>query len=393
MNGSAAMLAGLALGLALGLFLPAAAPFVEPAGLLWFNAVRMTVIPIVMAQLILGVNTRVDARDLGSLGWKAFAWFIVLLASTATFAAAVTYPFLRWMPAVPPSAAAAPAPIPGFGEWIANLLPGNVLQAAAEGRLLALIFFALLFGAAVRQCSQDRKQALLLVVAAVSDAMLTIVGWVMRVAPYGVAALAVGVAAKLGSSVAGAFGYYVLLFCGIQVAITLALYLLVFARSRVDIRKWTTAVAPIQTLAFSSRSSLAALPAMVAAAEQRLGLTIAITGFVLPLAAACFRYSTPVAHVAGALFVAHLYSIELSTVQIVLMLVTTVFLSLSSPGIPSGGLLVALPLFHQLGLPPEGLGLLIAVDAIPDMFKTMANVTAHMAVATILALPRYTIGR
>jgi len=385
MNRSMGMLIGLALGMAAGLFLPAVAPALEPIGLLWFNGLRMTVIPIVMAQLILGLNTRLEARALGALGMRAFGWFLALLTGIAVFSAAVTPVLLRWMPAIPPAAIGTPpGPVPGFGEWIANLLPSNVLQAAAEGKLLALILFALLFGASVRLVSDDRRQSLLLTVAAVNDAMLIIVGWVMRVAPYGVAALSVTLFSRLGSSAAGALGYYILLFCGIEVAATLSMYGLILTRTGVNFREWAAAVAPIQALAFSSRSSMAALPAMVAAAEQRLGLSPAVTGFVLPLAVSVFRFSTPVSHVTGALFIAHLYGIEMDAVQMLLMVVTTVFLSFSSPGIPSGGLLVALPLFQQLGLPPEGLGLLIAADAIPDMFKTAANVTAHMAVAAVL---------
>jgi len=380
------MLIGLFAGMAAGLLLPAEiAAAVEPVGLLWFNAVRMTVIPIVMAQLILGVNTRIEAGALGRLGLRALAWFIALLAGTALLSGTVTLALLPWMPTVPPaSSGAAPGPVPGFGEWIAALLPSNLFQSATKGDLLSLILFALLFGAAVRNVTPDRKQSLLLTVAAINDAMLTIVGWVMRLAPIGVAALAITLFSRLGSSAAGALGYYVLLFCGIEIAATIAMYILVFTRSDVPIRQWAAVVAPIQALGFSSRSSMAALPAMVAAAEQRLALSPAITGFVLPLAVSVFRYSTPVSHVTGALFIAHLYGIQLTPVQLLLMLVTTVFLSLSSPGIPSGGLLVALPLFQQLGLPPEGLGLLVAADAIPDMFKTMANVTAHLAVATIL---------
>ena len=386
MNGSAGMLIGLFAGMAAGLWLPAnAVNAIEPAGLLWFNALRMTVIPIVMAQLILGINTQTDARALGNLGLRAFAWFVALLTGTACLSAAVMNLLLHWMPTVPPPAAiAAPGPVPGFGEWIATLLPSNVLQAAVEGKLLALILFALLFGAAVRHVQPERRQALLLTVGAVNDAMLTIVGWVMRLAPFGVAALAVTLFSKLGANAAGALGYYVALFCGIEVAATLAMYLLVYAKADIPIRQWAAVVAPIQALAFSSRSSMAALPAMVAAAGERLALSPAITGFVLPLAVSVFRYSTPVSHVTGAIFIAHLYGIELTAVQMLLMIVTTVFLSFSSPGIPSGGLLVALPLFQQLGLPPEGLGLLVAADAVPDMFKTMANVTAHMAVATVL---------
>jgi Na+/H+-dicarboxylate symporter len=389
------MLAGLAIGMALGALLPSEpAAWVEPVGLLWFNALRMTVIPIVMAQLILGLNTQLEARALGALGVRAFAWFVALLTATASFAAVSMTVLLRWMPNLPPaSGGKPPGPVPGFGTWLADLLPSNVLQAAAEGKLLPLILFALLFGAALRASNVERRHAVLSVVGGVNDAMLTIVGWVMRVAPYGVAALAVTLVSRLGSNAAGAFGYYVLCFCGIEVALTLALYPLVWTRGRVAIRRWAAAVTPIQALGFGSRSSMAALPAMVAVAEQQLGLGPAVTGFILPLAVSVFRYSTPVSHVTGALFVAHLYGIELTAVQILVTIVTTVLLSFSSPGIPSGGLLVALPLFHQLGLPPEGLGLLVAADAVPDMFKTVANVTAHMAVATVVDPPGATLGK
>jgi proton glutamate symport protein len=394
MHGSLGMLAGLLLGMVLGALVPASmAAWVDPIGLLWFNALRMTVIPIVMAQLILGLNTQVEARALGALGLRAFAWFVALLASTASFSAVAMSVLLRWMPSVPPATGGpAPGAVPGFGAWLADLLPSNVLQAAAEGKLLPLILFAVLFGAALRAAEGERRRAVLAVVGGVNDAMLTIVGWVMRVAPYGVAALAVTLVSRLGSNAVGAFGYYVLCFCGIEIALTAALYPLVWTQGKVDIRRWAVAMAPIQALGFGSRSSMAALPAMVAAAEQRLGLGPAVSGFILPLAVSVFRYSTPVSHVTGALFVAHLYGMELSALQVLIMIVTTVFLSFSSPGIPSGGLLVALPLFHQLGLPPEGLGLLIAADAVPDMFKTLANVTAHMAVATVVAPPGATLG-
>ena len=132
MNGSAGMLIGLFAGMAAGLFLPAELTrAIEPIGLLWFNALRMTVIPIVMAQLVLGLNAQIEARALGRLGVRAFAWFIALLTGTACLSAAVTAFLLRWMPTVPPAAtAAAPGPVPGFGEWIATLFPANVFQAA-----------------------------------------------------------------------------------------------------------------------------------------------------------------------------------------------------------------------------------------------------------------------
>lgn len=394
MRASVGMLIGLVLGMAAGMVLPGdIARAAEPLGLLWFNGVRMTVIPIVMAQLILGVNAQLDARALGSLGLRAFAWFTSLLLMAATFSA-VAMPFvLRWFPApAAPTNAQAPGPIPGFGDWIAGLLPANVLQAAVEGRLLALILFALLFGAALRQVTKEKRQTLLLAVAAVNDAMLIIVAWMLRLAPFGVAVLAMVLVARLGASVTGIFGFYILTICALVLALTIPLYLLVLLRGRVGFRDWAKAVGPVQALAFGSRSSMAALPAEVAAAES-LGQGPAVTGFVLPLAASVFRYTATVAQVAGAFFVAYLYGIELTAMQTVLMVATSVLLTYSAPGIPSSALLVALPLYQQLGLPPEGLGLLVAADAVPDMFKTMANVTAHMAVAAVVGDPRDTLGK
>lgn len=383
------MLAGLGLGMAAGLVLPgeiARAP--EPLGLLWFNGVRMTVIPIVMAQLILGLNTNLDARALGRLGLHAFAWFTGLLLFAAAFSAAAMPVVLRWFPATAaPTGVQAPGPIPGFGEWVAGLLPANVLQAAVEGKLLALILFSLLFGAALRRVDPAKRRALLDAVAAVNDAMLIIVAWMLKLAPAGVAILSMVLVARLGAGVTGIFGWYILAICGLVVVVTLALYAAVLIRGRVPFRAWVRAVAPVQALAFGSRSSMAALPAEVAAAES-LGQGPAVTGFVLPLAASVFRYTATVAQVAGAVFVAWLYNIELTAVQTTLMVVTSVLLTYSAPGIPSSALLVALPLYQQLGLPPEGLGLLVAADAVPDMFKTASNVTAHMAVAAVVTPAR-----
>ena len=307
MSASIAMFLGLLLGMAAGALLPAnIALAAEPLGVLWFNGVRMTVIPIVMAQLILGLNTSLDARALGSLGIRVFAWCTGLLLMAASFSAVAMPQVLRWFPTpTAPIGAKAPGPIPGFGDWVANLLPSNVLAAAAGGQLLALILFAILFGAALRQVNDEKRKTLLLAVTAVNDAMLIIVTWMLRLAPYGVAVLSMVLVARLGSSVTGIFGVYILTICAFVLIVTAALYIVVLLRGRVGFRNWVKAIAPVQALAFASRSSLAALPAEVAAAEA-LGQGPAITGFVLPLAASVFRYTATVAQVAGAFFVAYL---------------------------------------------------------------------------------------
>jgi Na+/H+-dicarboxylate symporter len=155
----------------------------------------------------------------------------------------------------------------------------------------------------------------------------------------------------------------------------------------VPLRLFARGVAPAQAVAFSSRSSYASLPALIEGAERTLRLPPEITGFVLPLAVAVFRLTSPIYWTLGALLIAQLYGIEMGPAQVGTVAAASVLLNAATPGIPSGGLLIQAPVYLAVGLPVEGIGLLIAIDAVPDMFKTAFNVTADMAVAVILARP------
>jgi Na+/H+-dicarboxylate symporter len=382
------MLAGLLTGLALGWLVPALAahPLTGALGELWFNGVRMTVIPIVMTQLVLGLNADVAGGELRRLGLYALGWFLALLTLGASAAALLTPLFLRFVALPSTPAVRTLSTAPNFAEWIATLLPANIVRAAADNQLLALILFSILLGAAVRGIDAARRTALLDVTAAIRDTMLIVIRWMLFAAPLGIAALTASAVAKMGAAMVGAYGLYVIYFCGLLALLTVILYPL--AARRIHPRRWAEAVLPAQTLAFGARSSMAALPVLVSAARQRLGFLEQTTGFVLPLAVSTLRYVAPAGQVSGAIFVAQLYGIPLGITEMVTMVIDSVLLSFSAPGVPSSGLLVALPLFQQLGLPSEGLAMLIAADAIPDMFKSMANVTAHMTVATMLHAPR-----
>jgi Na+/H+-dicarboxylate symporter len=142
---------------------------------------------------------------------------------------------------------------------------------------------------------------------------------------------------------------------------------------------------PAQAVAMSSRSSLASLPALIEGAQGKLRLPPEIAGFVLPLAVSTFKMSAPIAWIAGALFIGKLYGVELEAKAVVLIAAVSVIVSFGGPGIPSGSLVMVAPLYTSLGLPVEGIGILIALDVFPDIFKTVCNVTADMAAVTILA--------
>jgi len=382
MSSSLSMLAGLAVGMILGFLLPESAAVLSPAGTLWFNALRMTVIPIVAAQLIVGVNNRLPERELGALGGKAFGIFIAGLVYSAVASMALSTFFLQWAPAGAPASAQAPATVAAsFGDWFAGLLPPNLFQAAAEGKLIQLILASIVFGLALRQLPETRRQAVLEVVEGCNEALLVVIRWTLRVAPLGIAGMGAALAVKLGKAAVGAFAFYIVFFSAVIVSITVVWYLLLIPRG--GIWNWMRAIVPAQALAFSSLSSLGTLPLMIDIARDRLRLPEPNTRFVLPLAVSLFRFCTPAGHMAGALFIAHLYGIQLTAASLAWIIPTSVILSFSAPGIPSSGLLVALPVFQQLGLPAEGVGLLLAADAIPDMFKTSSNVTVHLAVATL----------
>lgn len=399
-----ALAAGLALGAAAAATdapaLRALVRVVEPLGALWVSAIRMTLVPLVVALLVTSVAGVADVRAVGRLGAKAVGWFVALLVGASLLAALAAPPLMELYTIDPAAAAAlrataadaaadataAPPQLPTLRGFVVGLVPTNPVAAAADAAMLPLIVFVVLFAAAVTRLPPGGRAPVVGFFTAVREAMLVVVGWVLRVTPIGVFALAADMGAQLGIGAAGAVGWYVIVLCGLVAVATLACYPVAALFGRIPIARFARAAAPAQMVAVSTRSSLASLPALVDGARRHLGDRPAITGFVLPLAVSTFKLNTPIADLVGPLFLAHLYGIDLSAAQIATMTVVCIAMSFSNPGIPSGGLfVVTAPVMLSAGLPLDGIGLLIAADAIPDVFNTVVNVTGDMTVATVLA--------
>lgn len=392
-----ALLAGLVLGIGLAAWSPAVTSALtavfEPIGTLWINAVRMTVIPLVVALVFTGVAGGTDPSRLGRMGAWAFPIFVVLLLAGGFFALAVT-PIAFDRLIIPAEvatrarasiAAASPAPpMPSLAQRITDTVPVNPVKAAVDGSLLPLVVFALALGVASTRLAPERRGPLVRGFRGIADAMLLVVGWVLSLAPAGIFALIFVLAARMGAAAAGAMLHYVVTLSLVMFVFTLVLYSAAAGLGRVGLRTFALAVAPAQAVAFTSRSSLAALPVMISEGRDRLGFTPAVTGFALPLAVSIFRLNVPMAWVIGATFLGKLYGIPVSGAQLVGLVVTATLISFSVPGIPSSSLFLLTPVILDLGLPTEGVGILIALDAIPDMFKTLANVTSQMTTAAIL---------
>jgi Na+/H+-dicarboxylate symporter len=402
------VLLGLVLGLAIGVgvsmssspWLLGVPALVEPIGALFINAIRMTVIPLVVASLVVGVASTGDARTVGRLGVRSLALFVVLVTAAAVFAALCSFPLLARLHIEPGMAASlrdlaarsaqgAPPVLdqaPSFARWIVDLLPANVFKAAADGAMLPLILFSLLTGLALTRVAHEPGQAVLRVFQGIADAMLVLVGWVLRFAPVGVFALAIPLAARMGLAAAGALLYYIALLSLVSAAfIVIVLYPATIGIGRVPLARFLRAAAPAQAVAFSSRSSLAALPATIEGARVGLGLPEEIASFFLPLAASMFRVGAAMAQVVGVLFLARLYGVPLEVPQLATIVATVVLTTFSVPGVPAGAIIVMAPVLYAAGVPVEGLGVLLGVDTIPDMFRTTANVTGWLGGGSILA--------
>jgi Na+/H+-dicarboxylate symporter len=406
---TAGALIGLTAGLSAGLAahssrapgLAAAATLVEPLGTLWTNALRMTVVPLVVSNLIVGIASVRDARTLGRLGGASLLVFLALHALAATYTVLITSPVLAALrpstevvetfradrAAAPKEAPAAAAgqEAPSFGEWLTGIVPTNPVKAAADGAILSVVVFTILFALAMTRAQPEHYQLLINFFRAVNEVMLTLVRWILRFAPIGIFALTFSFAARTGPAAVGSLGYFVALVCALLLFFTLALYAVVAIFGRAPLRVFARAAAPAQLVAVSTRSSLASLPAMIEGAEQRLRLPPAVAGFVLPLSVSTFKANRTISSTSKFLFLAGLYGIALSPAQIVSFVVMIVLLSFSTPGLPATGTTRTLPAYLAVGIPIEAVLILDAVDAIPDIFKTLLNVTGDMTAAVIVA--------
>ncbi len=401
------VLVGLVLGLALGIavagigaaWLQKLPEILELIGALFISAIRMTVIPLVVSGLIVGVASTRDARAIGRLGGLALLWFFAALFVASIFGAALAFPLLTHLhidPAIADAlrgaaagtgraAAESASQLPSLSQWIKDLVPINPFKALADGSMLPLVCFSLAFGLSLTKIQPEQQQTVVRFFRGISEAMLILVQWVLRFAPAGVFALAVPLAARMGLRAAGALIYYVALLSSVTALfIALILYPSAVLIGRVPWKRFLQASAPALAVAFSSRSSLAALPASIEGAKTSLGLPEEIHGFVLSLAASMFRVGGAITEIVAAAFIARLYGVELLPAQIATILVTVVFTSLTIPGIPAGSVIVMAPVLAAAGVPVEGIGVLLAVDVIPDMFRTSANVLGWLTIGTIL---------
>jgi Na+/H+-dicarboxylate symporter len=395
-----ALLAGLVLGISLSMagpaWLPRSIAAVEPIGLLWLDALRMTIIPLVFALLVTGIASTAATASAGGLATRSLLTFVVILLSAAAFGEIVVTAFLAIWP-IPAEAVAAlragldnatgeMPPAATFAEWLRAIVPTNPVKAAANGEMLPLALFALLFGFAITRLARAPAMLLAEFFQAVVEAMMVIVHWVILVAPIGVFALAYILGARAGVAAVGALAHYLVLVVVAQVLLIEMVNPLVEVGARLPLSAFARAVAPAQAVAASTQSSLASLPAMVESTRQ-LRIAPHVSALVLPLAVSVFRFTSPVANLAVVLYSASLFGVELGLGHYVVGAVVGLLMSLASVGLPGQVSFFAsiTPICLAMGVPVGMLPLLLAVESIPDIFRTIGNVTADVGGTAVLA--------
>uniref|UniRef100_UPI00286E5175 dicarboxylate/amino acid:cation symporter n=1 Tax=Sandarakinorhabdus sp. TaxID=1916663 RepID=UPI00286E5175 len=329
--------------------------------------------------------------------------FFCLLVFRALWAMLFVPILLEWWPAPAAAAAAIVADSAALlagananqaavtldiGKWLLSLVPANIFDALAKGDMLPVVTFISVFALAAARLDKERHDRLVALFDAVKDAMLVLVGWIFVAAPVGVFALAVSVGIKAGLGAFGLLGHYIAVLVAVQVGLILLVYPLAMVFGRVSPLAFARAALPAQAVAVSTQSSIASLPAIFDGAE-RLGVPEATSRVVLPLAVSIFRITSPCANIAVVLYCGHLYGMEHSTLAFLGALLAALVAAVSTGGLPGSITFLAacVPIANAMGVPIAVLPVLLAVELVPDIFRTLGNVTADLAVTTILGKP------
>lgn len=396
------ILAGLGLGLLVGIALASfqVAPgsggvlTAEVVGGLWLDALGMTIVPLVFGLVVTGIASAAGSMAAGGITRLSISLFLALLFCASATAAIVAPMLLAIWPAPAQAAQALRAALeggasipesPAIAAMLRGIIPANAIAAAASGAMLPLVFFAVVFGFAVARAGEEARDSLGRLFRSMVETMLIIVGWVLKAAPVGVFALAMVVGVRAGFSALGALAHYIAIIVLMCILAIGAAYFIAVVFGRTPLPGFIRAVAPAQAIALSTQSSLASLPAMLNASKS-LHIPPQIAGVTLPLAVSMFRIAGPMANVSVAIYVAHVLGIELSFIELAIGVVVAVVVVFGGVGVPSQvSFFTIAPILMAMGIPIEMLALLIAVESIPDIFRTTANVTMDVSVATVVA--------
>ena len=371
-----------------------------PIGQIFLRLLFMIVMPLVFASIALGVAGLGDLRKVGRVGGKAISYFLITTALAATLGILLVLA-VRPGSRIPDevrasllttyaSDASAKVEVSAqqkFGiQTLVNVVTNNPLKSAVDMDMIGLIFFGIMFGAALTLIPMARARPMLDVLEALQDVVIKIVEMAMRLAPYGVAGLIFGVTSRFGLELLKPLGTYILVVLGgllLHVLVTLSLIIrfgaglspaLYFKRIRASI-----------LTAFSTSSSAATLPTNLAVAEQNLGIPNHIAGFVLPIGTTMCMNGTALFEGITVMFLAQVFGVELTLGTMIIVMVMSVITAVGAAGVPGGSIPLLVGILVMFGIPAEGIALILGVDRILDMSRTTVNTIGDLSAAAVIA--------
>jgi Na+/H+-dicarboxylate symporter len=385
---------GLVLGIGAGLLAAAGSGLAmtiavasEPLGTAFISAIRMVIIPLVMAVIFTGVANLGDPRKLGRLGGTtlAFFWLTVIPAILIGMGVMSLATALAPEIAMPEAAAREAPPLPGMVDFLVGLIPSNPFAAAADGALLQLIVFTGLLGAAAGTLDESRRRRLVDFAEALGDALIKLVWWVLWTAPLGIFGLAAPVTARLGWDLIQSLTVFI-----VAVIVALGIYI---ALVYLPLLKVVAGIGPARflggtfgaaSIAFSTTSTAAALPVTLEEAKRELGVSETVADLVLPLGASMYRAGSALFQGAAIVFLADLFGVPIPPAALGGAVLATFMVSLTVAPVPSSGVMTLAPALDAVGIPLSGLSILLGVDRIPDMFRTTTNLLGQITTAVVV---------
>lgn len=371
----------------------------SPVGQIFLRLLLMTVIPLVFCSIVLGVAGLGDIRKVGRVGVRSISYFLISTAISATIgivlvnvarpgeglSAAVRDQLMgAYQSQVQGLQAGGPSK---FGvDMLVNFFPRNPVQAAASMDMIGLIVFSLIFGAALTLIPAEKAKPVVRVIDAVGEAIVKIIGMAMRLAPYGVFGLIFYVTSRLGMDIVRKLGAYVLVvIVGLLIHGLGSLSVLVRVAGGLSPTVFFSRIRDSIVTAFSTSSSNATLPTNIAVAEQELKIPSEIAGFVLPLGSTMCMNGTALFEGVTVLFLAQLFGISLDLPTQMVVIVMSVITAVGAAGVPGGSLPLLMVVLASVGVPPEGIGVVLGVDRILDMCRTTVNVVGDLTAAVYVA--------
>jgi Na+/H+-dicarboxylate symporter len=375
----------------------------EPLGTAFINLITMIVIPLVVASLLVGTASLGDLRKLGRIGGKTLAYYMLTTAIAVTIGlvlanviqpgAGVAESTRDELAARYGGDASARMDIaesaPGAAETLLRVIPRNPVQAAANLDLLPLIFFTICFGAALTVIQPERKDAVLNFFHGINDASMTLINWIMELAPYAVFVLIGSVVANFGFDLLQSLLVYTLVVVaglGLHAFGTYGLILRFIAR--LNPARFYKKIAAVPLLAFSTSSSNATLPLTIETAEEEIGVSNQVASFVLPLGATINMDGTALYQAVAVLFIAQIYGIDLGLAEQMIIVLTATLASVGAAGVPSAGIITLIIVLNAVGMGQHvqaGIALILGVDRILDMIRTSVNVTGDLTCSAVIA--------